>query len=134
VEHILASAAIPVLFPAIKLGNSWHGDGSIRHTAPLSPALHLGADKLLILATSGVPVKDEPVEGADLPYPSPAQILGVVLNAILFDHISYDIQNLNRISDLARQSKVANPSGMRVIDTIVVRLLMNATCRAACNT
>src|SRR5690606_12333111 len=44
VEHILASAAIPVLFPAIKLGDSWHGDGSIRQTAPLSPALHLGAD------------------------------------------------------------------------------------------
>lgn len=121
VEHILASAAIPVLFPAVKLGNSWHGDGSIRQTAPLSPALHLGADKLVILATSGLPAKAEPVEGADLPYPSPAQVLGVVLNAILFDHTSYDIQNLNRISELARQSRVANPNGMREIDTIVVR-------------
>ncbi len=121
VNHILASAAIPVLFPAIKLGNSWHGDGSIRQTAPLSPALHLGADKLLILATSGVPAKAEPKQDADLPYPSPAQVLGVVLNAILFDHISYDIQNLNRISDLARQAKHPHPSGMRVIDTVVIR-------------
>jgi NTE family protein len=121
VDHILASAAIPVLFPAIKLGNSWHGDGSIRQTAPLSPALHLGAEKLLILATSGLPGKAEPSPDTDLPYPSPAQVLGVVLNAILFDHISYDIQNLNRISELARQSRVPNPSGMRVIDTIVVR-------------
>lgn len=121
VEHILASAAIPVLFPAIKLGDSWHGDGSIRQTAPLSPALHLGAEKLLILATSGLPAKAEPVKGAELPYPSPAQVLGVVMNAILFDHISFDIQNLNRINDLTLQSKVANPGGMRVIDTTVIR-------------
>ncbi len=121
IDHIMASAAIPVLFPAIKLGNSWHGDGSIRQTAPLSPALHLGAEKLLILATSGLPVKSEPGNTVDLPYPSPAQVLGVVLNAILFDHISYDIQNLNRISELVRHSRVENPAGMRVIDTVVVR-------------
>lgn len=121
IEHILASAAIPVLFPAIKLGNAWHGDGSIRQTAPLSPALHLGAEKLLILATSGLPASAEPTAEAELPYPSPAQVLGVVLNAILFDHISYDIQNMNRISDLARQAKTPNPSGMRVVDTVVIR-------------
>src|SRR5690606_10341961 len=121
VEHILASAAIPVLFPAIKLGNSWHGDGSIRQTAPLSPALHLGADKLLILGTSGLPAKAEPRANVEVPYPSPAQVVGVVLNAILFDHISYDIQNLKRINELVRQSTVASPLGLRVIETVVVR-------------
>lgn len=121
VDHILASAAIPVLFPAVKLGNTWHGDGSIRQTAPLSPALHLGAEKLLILATSGLPAKAEPAATVEVPYPSPAQVIGVVLNAILFDHISYDIQNLNRITELVRQSRVPNPSGMRAIDTVVIR-------------
>lgn len=131
VNHILASAAIPVLFPAVKLGSSWHGDGSIRHTAPLSPALHLGAEKLLIIATSGLPAKTEPAEQTDLPYPSPAQVLGVVLNALLFDHISYDIQYLNRISELARQAKHANPSGMRVVDTFVVRPSLDLGAMAA---
>lgn len=121
VDHVLASAAIPVLFPAVKLGNSWHGDGSIRQTAPLSPALHLGADKLLILGTSGLPAKAEPRANVEVPYPSPAQVVGVVLNAILFDHISYDIQNLKRINELVRQSTVASPLGLRVIETVVVR-------------
>lgn len=121
VDHILASAAIPVLFPAVRLGNTWHGDGSVRQTAPLSPALHLGADKLLVLATSGLPRHAEPSPVEIMPYPSPAQVLGVVLNAILFDHISYDVQNLNRISNIVRQSAVAAPFGMRAIDCRVLR-------------
>lgn len=121
VDHVLASAAIPVLFPAVRLGNTWHGDGSVRQTAPLSPALHLGADRLLVLATSGLPRQFEPSPVEVTPYPSPAQVLGVVLNAILFDHISYDVQNLNRISGLVQQSAVATPSGMRAIDSIVLR-------------
>lgn len=121
VDHVLASAAIPVLFPAVRLGNTWHGDGSIRQTAPLSPALHLGADKLLVLATSGLPRQAEPSPMEVTPYPSPAQVIGVVLNAILFDHTSYDLQNLNRISAIVRQSAVVAPSGMRAIDSIVLR-------------
>jgi NTE family protein len=121
VDHILASAAIPVLFPAVQLGNTWHGDGSVRQTAPLSPALHLGADKLLVLATSRLPREAEPLPVEVTPYPSPAQILGVVMNAILFDHISYDVQNLNRISALVRHATVAAPSGMRPIDCMVLR-------------
>src|SRR4051812_24200370 len=51
VEHVLASAAIPLLFPAIQIDGSWHGDGSVRDTAPLSPALHLGAERILVIST-----------------------------------------------------------------------------------
>jgi NTE family protein len=51
VEHIMASAALPLFFPAVQLGDEWHGDGGIRLTAPLSPALHLGAHKILTVST-----------------------------------------------------------------------------------
>lgn len=120
VAHVMASAALPVLFPAIKLGSAWHGDGSLRQTAPLSPALHLGADRIIVVATSALPRQAEH-PGPDMPYPSPAQVVGVVLNAMLFDHISYDVQNLNRITSLLGSSATDNPHQLRPVECVVVR-------------
>ena len=65
VEHILASASLPYLFPAELIGNEYYGDGGIRMTAPLSPAVHLGADKILIIGTRDegpIPAPDSPTE------------------------------------------------------------------------
>ncbi len=120
VGHVMASAALPVLFPAVKLGNAWHGDGSLRQTAPLSPALHLGADRIIVIATSAQPRQLE-VPGVDAPYPSPAQVVGLMLNAMLFDQISYDVQNLNRITSLLRSGASSAEQGLRPVECVVLR-------------
>ena len=79
VPHILASAALPMFFPAISLNGQWHGDGGIRLSAPLSPAMHLGAER--ILAVSPRAAEGGQSDSVSEPYPSPAQIAGVLLNS-----------------------------------------------------
>lgn len=121
VNHILASASIPLLFPAVKLGPSWHGDGGVRQTAPLSPAVHLGARKILAVSTLRTPAAHRP-EPADSHYPPPAQILGVLVNSIFLDNIDYDAANLERINALQRTDpKVARREGLRHVDLLVMR-------------
>ncbi|MDX1421280.1 MAG: patatin-like phospholipase family protein [Rubricoccaceae bacterium] len=104
-DHILASAALPIFFPAVflrhpRIGDGWYGDGGIRLTAPLSPALHLGARKILAINTRYVRTAAE----ADRPdidaYPPPAQVLGVLMNAIFLDLLDRDAQVLRRINAL----------------------------------
>ena len=82
VEHVMASAALPLFFPAIRIGEDWHGDGGIRLHSPLGPPAHLGAGRIIAVSTSHVPSHQE----ADTPiargYPSPAQVIGVLYDAI----------------------------------------------------
>jgi NTE family protein len=116
-DHVMASAAIPLLFPAVRLGPSWHGDGGIRQTAPLSPAVYLGAHKILAVSTLRTPSADKP-EPAYSPYPPPAQILGVLVNSIFLDNIDYDAANLERINALQPKS---SPAGLRPVQLLVLR-------------
>ncbi|MGH7555802.1 MAG: patatin-like phospholipase family protein, partial [Longimicrobiales bacterium] len=78
VEHVMASAALPIFFPAVRLDNMWFGDGGIRLTAPLSPALHLGANRILAISTR----YDRSQVESDIPqvvgYPPPVQVLGTL--------------------------------------------------------
>ena len=82
VDHLMASSAIPFVFSAIRLGNDYYGDGSMRQIAPLSPAVHMGADKVLVV---GVTKRRAEFKGADTEpdYPSLAVIGGHILNSIL---------------------------------------------------
>jgi NTE family protein len=100
VEHVMASAALPMLFPAVEIGGHWFGDGGIRLTAPLSPAVHLGARRIIAISTRYGRSQAE----ADLPategYPPIAQIAGVLFNAVfldLFDSDALSLQRVNRI-------------------------------------
>src|SRR3712207_6980827 len=81
----MASAALPLFFPAVQVGTHWFGDGGIRLTAPLSPALHLGAHKILAISTH----YDRTLAEAETPevagYPPPAQVLGILYNAIFLE-------------------------------------------------
>jgi len=94
--HLLASAALPFLFPAVKLDQEYFGDGSMRQIAPISPALHLGAERLLIIGTAqpqdSRPTPEYPV------YPSLAQIAGHALNSIFLDTLQVDLERLERIN------------------------------------
>jgi len=102
-DHIMASSAIPLLFPPIGVGNRFFGDGCVRSIAPLSPALHLGADQLLII---GVRKKTEhspePSTHLEQP-PSVAKVANVVLNSVLLDGIEVDLERLLKINEFVRR-------------------------------
>jgi NTE family protein len=105
VEHVMASAAIPMLFPPVRLNDRYFGDGCLRNSAPLSPALHLGAERLIII---GVRKSDDPVAarpaGAEPASefaeaePNIAGILNAVINAVLLDAVDADVERLARIN------------------------------------
>jgi NTE family protein len=119
VNHVMASAAIPLLFPAVKIGNSWHGDGSVRQAAPLSPALRLGARRVLVISTVREPYEHPPESTRDDPYPSLARIVGVTLNSLLYGHTEFDAEQLRRITDLVRAS--AQPTGFKPVELFLMR-------------
>ena len=95
--HLLASSALPFIFPAMQIDNEFFGDGSMRQIAPLSPALHLGADRLMVVATSGPEgTRSRPLKKTG--YPSLAQIAGHALNSIFLDQLETDLERVNRIN------------------------------------
>jgi len=123
VEHVMASTAIPVIFPAARLGHEWHGDGSMRLSAPLSPAIHLGADKLLVIAVRN----EDPnaIDPNDPPrYPSFGQIAGYVLDSLFMDSIYSDVERLRRINHSVSQMPASRSAGpahdLRQIDARIV--------------
>jgi len=95
-EYLLASAALPFIFPAVKVHREYFGDGSMRQIAPVSPALHLGADRVLIVGT-GRQMLDQARARSNI-YPSLAQIAGHALNSIFLDSLMVDIERLERIN------------------------------------
>ena len=121
VDHVMASAALPLLFPAVKLVNSWHGDGGVRLTTPLAPAIHLGARRILAVSTR----YDRTPEEAALPqiegYPPPAQIGGVLLNAIFLDQLDHDAYQLERTNRLLANLEHRHREGLRHLDLVVMR-------------
>jgi NTE family protein len=125
VEHLLASSAIPFIFPAVPLYVSgrreYCGDGSMRQIAPISPAIHLGATKVLVVGAGRLaePVRDL---GPAPPYPSLAQIAGHALSSIFLDSLAVDIERLYRInatlSLLPREHFAQTP--LRPVDLLVI--------------
>jgi NTE family protein len=104
-NHLMASAAIPVLFPAVKLRNEYYGDGSMRQTAPLSPALHLGANRLLIIGVRN-PVPDAaPDNGSEITYPSLGHISGYIFDTLFMDSLDADIERMRRINHTITETK-----------------------------
>ncbi len=121
VDHVMASASIPLLFPAIQLGHSWHGDGGVRQTAPLSPAVHLGAQRVLAISTLRTPPKQVIARDQPEQYPPPAQVMGVLVNSIFLDNVDYDAANLVRINGLLRRFGPGTAAGLRPVDLLVMR-------------
>ncbi len=95
-EYLLASSSLPFIFPAVKLNREYFGDGSMRQIAPVSPALHLGADRVLIVGT-GRQTQDQNRARSSV-YPSLAQIAGHALNSIFLDSLAVDIERMERIN------------------------------------
>lgn len=102
VDHVLASAAIPLFFPACQVDGEYFGDGGLRQPYPLSPAVHLGADR--ILAVSSRSGSQQGVdEQAAATYPSTARILGLMLNTIFLDQLDADAERMERVNELLQR-------------------------------
>ena len=98
-RHVLASAAIPMLFPSVKIGDEFFTDGGLRQNTPMSPAIRLGADRLLLISLRHVTTAPESVEKARVEaYPKPLFLAGKALNALMLDHTEYDLQRMQRIN------------------------------------
>ncbi|GGA89141.1 patatin [Neiella marina] len=95
-QHLMASSALPMVFPASRIGKRYYGDGSIHQLAPLSPAIHLGARRILVVGTSDLP--DRPSTSA-MPPPSAADIAGHLLDTIFSDSLRADLERLQRINN-----------------------------------
>ncbi|MBW3565877.1 MAG: patatin-like phospholipase family protein [Acidobacteria bacterium] len=121
IEHVMASAALPILFPAVQIGASWYGDGGVRLSAPLSPALHLGARRMLVISTR----YNRSFEEADIAetpgYPPPAQILGQLVKAIFLDVIDQDVLRVELINSLLENLEPDARLGLSPIRLVVVR-------------
>jgi NTE family protein len=133
IDHIMASAAIPLLFPAVKLGQQHYGDGSFRHAAPFAPAIQLGADRILAVSAR-YPRSAEDMRRPDsVGYPPPARIIGLLLNSAFLDTLDWDAAHLRRINRLlARlpESTLADER-LRHVELLILRPSKDLGCVAA---
>lgn len=125
VQHLMASSAIPFFFPPIKLHREFFGDGSMRQLTPISPALHLGADKILILGVHKEKEYDElPKRVSASNYPSFAQIAGHAMNSIFVDSLDVDLERLRRINETLKlipaETRQEKKTRLRSIDSMMI--------------
>ena len=127
-EHLLASASIPLIFPPVKINREYFGDGAVRQSAPISPALHLGASRVLVVGVSGNPAAGPQ---AQVPVvrpqqsrpPSLAQISGHMLNSTFIDSLESDIELLERLNQMGRlipAEKHPRGLGLKPVDVLVI--------------
>ena len=121
VDHVMASAALPFFFPAIEVNGAWYGDGGIRLTAPLSPAIHLGATSILAVTTRYARTREEADRPLITAYPPPAQVAGVLFNAIFLDLLDGDALHLRQINELIAALPPEQWNGLRPIRLFVLR-------------
>ncbi|MBS1139543.1 MAG: Patatin [Proteobacteria bacterium] len=122
VDHLLASSAIPFIFPATKIHREYFGDGSMRQLAPISPAIHLGAERVLIV---GAGRKNEHQERRRVDgHPSLAQIAGHALSSIFLDSLAVDIERMQRINRtlaaIPPETRKASDIPLRPIRTLII--------------
>ena len=123
-DHLMASIAVPMIFPPVRIGGEYLGDGAMRQATPLSPAIHLGADRILVIG-----VRDEtadPAADPRLPQQSPslAQIAGYMLDTLFMDGLYSDLERMTRINQLIDSVEPLKRGGtlikMRPIDTMII--------------
>ena len=123
-DHLMASIAVPMIFPPVLIGNEYFGDGAMRQATPLSPAVRLGADRILVIG-----VRNEITPGSGDPlatpvYPSFAEIAGYTLDTLFMDGLYSDLERLSGVNQLIdsvpEEHRGPRLSKMRPIDTMVI--------------
>ena len=123
-DHVMASIAVPMIFPPVLIGGEYFGDGAMRQATPLSPAIHLGAERILVVGVRNEVADKEP-DIRDLPpYPSFAQIAGYMLDTLFMDGLYSDLERMTRINQLIDAVPAEHHGGvlreMRPLDTMVI--------------
>ena len=118
VDHLMASAAIPLLFPPVAMEGGHYGDGAMRQSTPFAPAIHLGADRILVIGVRHTGAGRGPAG----PAPNMADQFGFMLDSLFIESLQSDLERLNRINALlvGRRPGPA-PFGMRHVDTLVLQ-------------
>lgn len=121
IEHLLASSAIPFLFPAVRIHREYFGDGSVRQIAPISSALHLGADKVLLMGAWHIDDEEGRRHRMDT-YPTLAQIAGHALDSIFLDGLEVDLERLERMNKTVSliPEELRSATDMRHIEVLVI--------------
>jgi NTE family protein len=120
VDHVMASSSLPFLFPAVEVDGAWYGDGGIRLTAPLSPAVHLGARHIIAVSTRYARTSEEADRPAVVGYPPPAQVAGVLYNAIFLDQLDSDALRMQQVNEFVSWLP-QRADGLRRIELLVLR-------------
>ena len=133
-DHVMASAALPILFPAVRIRDEFLGDGSVRQTAPLAPALHLGARAMVAIGLR----TPRSGGGGSVPrtmalYPSAAEALGLLFEAVFLDALEADAEGLDRVNVLlsALAPGTPAPDGLRPVELLLLQPTRNLAHLAA---
>jgi NTE family protein len=118
-DHLMASVAIPLLFPPMKIDDEYFGDGAMRQLNPLSPAIHLGADRLLIIGVRARRAAGVAVNRLQPSMPTPGEIFGYMLDTLFTDQIYGDLEQLERINTLVESAPDA-ARGERHVETLML--------------
>ena len=118
-EHLMASVAVPFLFPPVLLGEEYYGDGAMREANPFSPAIHLGAHRLLVIGTRN---EARPPSASPAQCPTFGQIFGYMLDALFSDGLYSDLERLTQLNQLVDQAGTLSDGGVRLkrIDMLVL--------------
>lgn len=121
-EHIVASCALPFIFPAEPIDGTYFGDGAIRQTAPLSPAIRLGAERLFVIGNRDGAISEIDTERAGS-YPSLGHISGQLLDVLFNDHLDADVERLERINRTLEHipPEAQKAAGLRQIECLVIK-------------
>lgn len=118
IDHLMASSAIPVVFPSVRIGREYFGDGSMRQISPISPALHLGAEKILVIG-----LRKESELGLQEPpkyRPSLGQISGYVLDTLFLNSLYSDLERMERINRTLKDQSQTEGDRLKIIEHLVI--------------
>jgi NTE family protein len=124
VDHLMASSAVPFVFPPVQIGGEFYGDGSMRNRAPLSAAIHLGADRMLVVGVRDERPDAEPPVGSNPQRPTFAHLGGYMLDTLFMDGLYTDLEHLSRMNRVLEQLGDRKPAGvladLRPLHTLVI--------------
>jgi NTE family protein len=123
-DHLMASAAVPFVFPPVRLGGEYYGDGSMRHRAPLAPAVHLGADRIFVIGVRDERPDPEPPSDGEPVRPTFAHLGGYMLDTLFMDGLYADLEGIARLNRIVEQIGTdrlkGNLATLRPIHTLVI--------------
>ena len=123
-DHLMASIAVPMVFPPVQIDSEYFGDGAMRQATPLSPAIHLGADRILLIGVRDEKADEPPSPSNPQSSPSFANIAGYMLDTLFMDGLYSDLERMTRINQLVDSVPPEQRSGslasMRAIDTMLI--------------